>query len=190
MEASSDGSSQQEGQQYQPSNYLPWNVVAGRGNQGQNGQSKGQSGGQGRRPRPMQQGTAQVQVPGSEAAPYDVVVSNTNPSSTEEIIKEVLIHVSKNMSDELKLKDPLEIKEVECLTKPREDGRRIWMKTWRVQVPARFKEHMMRPEAFPSGWTSRRYFPPKAPRKAVPELYPEGLEPPEKRPHLEVQVAS
>ena len=166
----------------------PWNLVAARGHKGQGNQQKDQSGGQGRRQRPVQQGTAQIQVPGSEAAPYDVVISNTNPASTEDIIKDVLIHVSKNMSEDLKLKDPLEIREVECLTKPREDGSRIWMKTWRVQVPAKFKAHMLRAEAYPAGWTSRRYFPPKAPRQAVPGLYPGGSEPPEKRPNLDIQV--
>ena len=141
---------------------------------------------QGRKNRPMQHGTAQVKVAGGEAAPYDVVVGNTNPASTDDIIKDVLIHVSENMEENLKLKEPLHITEVECLTKPRSDGSRIWTKTWRVQVPARFKEHMLRPEAYPAGWTCRRFFPPKAPKPPVPELYPQGG-PPEKRPNLGVQ---
>ena len=85
------------------------------------------------------------------------------------------------MSDETKNDEPLEILEVECLTKPRMDGRRIWTRTWRVQVPNRFREYMQRPDAYPTGWTSRRYFPPKAQKPDVPELYPVGGMPPMKR---------
>ena len=169
-----------------------WSTVAGRNrggrNQGGGNQGVGNNGGgnqagrnQGRRQRPVQQGTAQVKVDGCEAAPYDVVIGNTNPGSTEEIIKRVLVHVSENMAEGLKLKEPLEILEVECLTKPREDGRRIWTRTWRVQVPSKFKDHILRPEAFPAGWTTRRYIPPRAPRPPVPELDPTGTQPPERK---------
>ena len=92
----------------------------------------------------MHHGTSQVKVAGGEAAPYNVVVGNTNPASTKEIIKNVLVHISENMDENMKLQEPLDISEVECLTKPRADGSRIWTKTWRVQVPARFKEYMLR----------------------------------------------
>ena len=61
---------------------------------------------------------------GGEAAPYDVVIGNTHPESTEEIIKDVLKRVSENMPDELKLESPLVINEIECMTKPRPDGSR------------------------------------------------------------------
>ena len=159
----------------------PWSKVVGRG-----GNRNKQ---QGRRERPVQHGTAQVKVAGSEAAPYDVVIGNTNPASTDDIIKSVLTHVADNMEGEFKLKEPLHIMEVECLTKPREDGSRIWTKTWRVQVPARFKDYMLRPEAYPAGWTCRRYFPLRAQRQAVPELYSSGGPPPEKRQNLGSQDA-
>ena len=174
---------------------LPWNLVA-RGNRGYSSRQSqcptqgasqsggGKSSGQGRRQRPVQHGTAQAQLAGSEAAPYNVVIGNTNPASAEDIIKNVLIHVSENMSEDSKLQEPLQISEIECLTKPREDGSRIWTKTWRVQVPAKFKDHMLRSDAYPAGWTCRRYFPPRAPREAVPELYPAGIEPTGKRPNL------
>ena len=59
---------------------------------------------------------------GGEAAPYDVFVGNTHPQSTVEIVKEVLKKVSESMPEEMKLNEPLEILEVECLTKPRTDG--------------------------------------------------------------------
>ena len=158
-----------------------------------NNQQQGQSwtdvvrNNQGRRQRPVQYGTAKVNVAGSEARPYDIVVGNTNPASTEEIIREVLTEVAKGATGDHRLEEPLQILEVECLTKPREDGSRIWTKTWRVQVPNKFREHMLRPESYPAGWTSRRYFPPRHQRPAVPDLYPTGgahSQPPGKRPNL------
>ena len=78
--------------------------------------------------RPVQHGTAKVDVAGGEAAPYDVVIGNTNPGSTKDIISEVLKKVSQQVPEDMKLQDPLEILEVECLTKAREDGRRVWVK--------------------------------------------------------------
>ena len=83
-----------------------------------------------RRRKPVQYGTSQVKVTGGEAAPYDVFVGNTHPQSTMEIVKEVLIKVAESMPEEMKLNEPLEIIEVECLTKPRTDGRPIWNKNW------------------------------------------------------------
>ena len=65
---------------------------------------------------------------GGEAAPYDVFVGNTHPDTTENIIKEVLAQVSLKMPEEMKLEKPLQILEVECLTKPRTDGGKIWTK--------------------------------------------------------------
>ena len=67
-------------------------------------------------------------------------------------IKDVLKKVAEGPPEELKLDSPLEILEVECLTKPRDDGSRIWTKTWRVQVPNKFRHHMMSPEAYPAGF--------------------------------------
>ena len=155
--------------------------------QGQ-GQGQGQQGGwndvvRGR--RKVQYGTSQVRVAGGEAAPYDVFVGNTHPGSTDDIIKEVLVKVSENMSEEFKLTEPLEILEVECLTKPRTDGRPSWTRNWRVRVPNRFRQHMLRPEAYPTGWSSRRYFPARAARPPVAPLYPEQQQPDRKRPNLD-----
>ena len=140
---------------------------------------------QGRRPRTVQYGTAKVDMAGGEAAPYDIVVRNTNPASTDEIIKEVLKKVALGMAEDLKPEGVLEILEIECLTKPRmdESGRikRMWTKTWRVQVPNKFRQHMLRPEAYPAGWTTRKYFPARDKRPAVPGLDPTEEQPPEKR---------
>ena len=157
----------------QPPKETPWSQVLGRN--------------QGRKQRPVQYGTAKVNMAGGEARPFDVVVGNTNPGSTEEIIENVLKNVAQGMAEGMKLDAPLEILEVECLTKPREDGRRIWTKTFRIQVPNKFKDHMMRPEAYPNGWTTRKYFPPRAPRAPrppVPELHPAGPQPPVKKANL------
>ena len=132
---------------------LPWSQVLGRrhgGNQGRQRdrqrdtqqdrqQDRQQARPQGRKPRPVQYGTAKVSVTGAETRPYDVAIGNTNPGSTEEIIKGVLMEIAENMPEENKLEEPLQILEVECLTKPRTDGSRIWTRTWRVQVPNKFK---------------------------------------------------
>ena len=89
------------------------------------------------------------------------------------------------MKGENKPEEPLNILEIECLTKPRTDGSRIWSRTWRVQVPNKFREYMQCPESYPDGWTTRKYFPPRQQRPSVPALYPgSGAEPPEKRPNL------
>ena len=106
-----------------------WSTVAGRNLE--------------RRQRPVQYGTAKVPVTArGEAAPYFIVVGNTHPQSTEEIIKDVLKNISEGMTGDNNLGEPLEILEVECLTKPRIDGRRIWSRTWRIQVPNRFRDYL------------------------------------------------
>ena len=146
-----------------------WNqVVAGRG-----------------RRIPVQYGTSNVKVAGGEAAPYDVFVGNTHPDTTDDIVKKVLVQVSEKMSEEMKLEEPLEILEVECLTKPRNDGSKIWTRNWRVRVSNRFRAHMLRPEAYPVGWSSRRYFPARAARTPAAPLDPMQQQPPApKRPNF------
>ena len=86
-----------------------------------------------------------------------------------------------NKSEELKLTEPLEILEVQCLTKPRDDGSKIWSRNWRVRVANKFRGHVLRPEAYPVGWSSRRYFPARAPRPPVAPLDPvqQQQQPPE-----------
>ena len=111
-------------------------------------------------------------------------VGNTHPETTDDIVKKVLIQVSENMDDEMKPPEPLDIIEVECLTKPREDGSRIWAKNWRVRVANKFRSHMLRPEAYPVGWSSRRYFPARSARPPVAPLDPAQHHPAPKRPNL------
>ena len=84
---------QQEDQQNQQGQERPWSTVLKNG----------------RRQRPVQYGTSKVNVAGGEARPYDVVIGNTHPGSTEEIIKDVLQKVAQQMPDEVKLEEPLEI---------------------------------------------------------------------------------
>ena len=88
------------------------------------------------------------------------------------------------MPEDMKVAEPLEILEVQCLTKPRSDGSRIWTKNWRVRVSNKFRVHMLRPEAYPAGWSSRRYFPARAARPVVPPLHPVDQVPAQKRPNL------
>jgi hypothetical protein len=79
------------------------------------------------RRKKVQYGTRKLRVTGGDAAPYDVFVGNTHPDSTEENIKDVLKKVSESLTDDLKLAEPLEILLVECLTKARDDGRKLWV---------------------------------------------------------------
>ena len=122
-------------------------------------------------PRPVQYGTAKVSFggEGGEAAPYEVFIGNTHPASTEKIIEDVLKDCARQIEGEHALTEDLNILEVECLTKTREDGKPPHTKMWRVKVPNRFREHMKRPESFPQGWSNRRYFPA---RPKVPALHP------------------
>ena len=103
--------------------------------------------------------------------PREVFIGNTNPASTEAIIMEVIKECAKTMPEDMKLTEELQILEVACLTKNR-DGTPIRTKSWRIKVPHKFRDHMMRPQSIPMGWSSRRYFPPRAPRAGVPPLNP------------------
>ena len=170
VKRSSDESNQGNQQQGQEL----WKDVVGRKDKRENNNKR-------RAPRPSQQGTAKIGDMAAEAAPFNVVIGNTNPASTENIIKDVLMKVYTQCPVELKHEAPLQILEVECLTKPREDGRRIWSKTWRVQVPCKFRDYIQKPEAIPAGWTSRKYFPPRDPRPPVPNLDPTNGMPPAKK---------
>ena len=125
-----------------------------------------------RRPRKVQYGKSSVTVTGGEAAPYEVFIGNTNPASTKAIIEEVLKECANSMPVGMELDEEFRILDIECLTKSRDDGYPIRTKSWKVKVPHKFRDHMMRPEAYPLGWSSRRYFPPRAPRPAVPPLNP------------------
>ena len=134
---------------------------------------------QGRKQRPVQYGVAKVNVAGGEAAPYDVVIGNTNPGSTKEIISEVLQKVALQVIEELKPQEPLQILEVECLTKPREDGRKVWVKTWRYQTSLKSTWREQKPYQQAGQLENRAARPP------VPGLDPTVVEPPGKRVNVE-----
>ena len=118
---------------------------------------------------------------GGEAAPYEVFIGNTNPGSTEEIIKNVLIQCSEKVPENLKLPEPLQVLEVTCFTKPSTDGTPLRTKCWKIKVPNKFREHMMRHQAFPMGWSHRRFFP-KSNKSKGSDVPP--LDPLQKRPNL------
>jgi len=122
-------------------------------------------------PRKVQYGTGQVTAGGvsGEAAPYEVWIGNTHPASTKDIIQEVLVECGRRMEGG-GLEEELTILEVECLTKPRDDGKEPYTKQWRVKVPNRFREHMKKPAAYQVGWSSRRFFPARSSRPKVAEL--------------------
>ena len=139
-----------------------------------------QQGGNQRR-RKVNYGTSGVMVAGGEAAPYEVFIGNTNPGSTETIIKDVLLQCSESVPEEMKLQEPLQVLEVVCLTRPSTDGTPLRTKCWKVVVPNKFREHMMRHEAFPMGWSHRRFFP-KSNKPRAPSVPP--LDPVQKRANL------
>ena len=121
---------------------------------------------------------------GGEAAPYEIFICNTNPASTPEIIEDVLKKCADQLPAELKLSESLQVLQVQCLSKPNDNGEPLRTRCWKVQVPNKFREHMLRDEAYPFGWSHRRYFPkqnqPK--QKDVPPLDPTAA----KRPHLSI----
>ena len=129
-----------------------------------------------RRRNPATQGSSKVSLKIAEAGhelfpPYDIYIANTHPDSTAEIIEEVLTEIAANMPEGMKLNEELKIAETECQTKER-PGVKLYSKSWRVRVEAKFKEHICRPEAIPAGWTSRKFYPKREPRQPPVPLHP------------------
>ena len=58
-----------------------------------------------------------------------------------------------------------------CLTRPHENGDPLRTKCWKVTVANKFREHMLKDESYPYGWSHRRYFPKKN-QNSVPPLDP------------------
>ena len=132
----------------------------------------------------MNYGKANVGLAGSEAALYEVFVGNTHPDSTKEKIAEVLIKCAEQFTGDEKLQKPLDILSVTCLTRPNPDGEPLRTKCWKVQVANKFREHLLKDEAYPYGWSHRRYFP-KRIQHQVPAVDPEP-----KRQHLQADDVS
>ena len=94
----------------------------------------------------------------SEAvAPYEIFIANTHPESTPDLIKEILAECS----DADSTRDtPLEIIDVKCMTNLEkiQNPRTL---CWKVIVPHREREYMIKDEYYPEGWAHRRFFPPR-----------------------------
>ena len=109
---------------------------------------------------------------------------NTITDSTKEKIAEVLIKCAEQLPEDEKLPEPLQILNVTCLTRPNPNGEALRTKCWKVQVANKLREYMLKDEAYPYGWSHRRYFP-KRTQHNVPLLDPVS-----KRQHLQAQVAA
>ena len=124
-----------------------------------------------RRHRQGVQGTSKVVIKEAAAiAPVEFHIGNTHVDSDGDTVKRVLKLVANALPAEMALDGELEVEVVECLTKEKE-GYKPWCKNWRVRVPQKHKQHMMRPEALPEGWTSRRFYPARAPRPPPPPAH-------------------
>ena len=78
---------------------------------------------------------------------------------SEKDVADTLREASEHVPDDMKLDTKLEIIEIKDLTKVRDDNSKPWCRNWMVRVPHEFRDYMLRPEALPTGWTSRKYFP-------------------------------
>ena len=122
----------------------------------------------------VQKGNSKVTItPGENAIlPFDVYIGNTHPKSNSEVIVKYLNECFEIASSEIKPEGPFEIMKIECCTKPRDDGKEPWCLNWRVTLDHRFSDYILKPDAIPVGWTSRRYYPPRAKRPPPAELHP------------------
>ena len=119
------------------------------------------------RKRSINYGKAKVTSGKSDVAvaPFEVFIANTHPSSTPDLIKEILIECA-DLNEARK--SPLEVLNIKCMAnKERFPIPRTLC--WKVTVPHRERDHMMKDESYPEGWGHRRFFPPKDP---VPALKP------------------
>ena len=125
----------------------------------------------------VQQGNSKVSIAEGEnvVLPFEVYIGNTHPKSNPEIITKYLKECFDIVPSEKKPVGSLDIMNIECCTKPRDDGKEPWCLNWRVTVDQKFREYMLSPDAIPLGWTSRRYFPPRAKRPPPAELHPSKI---------------
>ena len=107
----------------------------------------------GRKPRARQQavtGTASLAEFNDLAGPEQFWIGNTRSTTNEAKIIEVLQKCAQNLSVE-----GFTVEGAHCLTK--EDNPRT--KSWKVSVPARFKELTANPAMYPQGWSHRAFHP-------------------------------
>ena len=111
---------------------------------------------QGRRPRKTNYGKSTFSMAGAEAAPIEIFIGNTNPHATPDIIKEVLVKYAENLPD----KPALNVIEVKCLNNLEIDPNPR-SRCWKVSVAYAQKDLMENDELYPSGWSHRKFFPPR-----------------------------
>ena len=105
----------------------------------------------GRKPRPrakVVEGTAVLAEFDDLAGPEQFWIGNTRPTTDSEKVKEVL----KKCADNLSVKD-FKVDNVHSLTKEQDP----WSRSWKVSVPAQFKELMSNPAMYPRGWSHRPF---------------------------------
>ena len=134
-----------------------WNEVVRRNNKGK------------QKPKTIQ-GNNRMTVAAGAVRPVDFWIGGTDPRSTPELIKDILIKVARSMPAGMELGCELEIEKVTLLTKPGEGNTRFYSKSWQVTVPEKFREHMMRAESIPAGWHTRRFYPPRQKRAPLNPL--------------------
>ena len=129
----------------------------------------------GKRPKPkVNQGKSKVTIAGSDNAilPFEAYIGNTHPKSKPEIIEKYLRECFDNAPSDIKPEGSFEVIKIECCTKPRDDGKEPWCLNWRVTIDQKFRDYILNPDAIPVGWTSRRYYPPRAKRPPAADLHP------------------
>ena len=98
-------------------------------------------------------------------APLEVFIANTHPQSTEDIVKNILTECAD--ADKSRT-NKLDILEVKCMTNLERFPHQRTL-YWKVVVPHREREYMLKDESYPTGRAHRRFFPP---RQSVPLLIP------------------
>ena len=108
--------------------------------------------------------TADLSEFGDLAGPVQFWIGNTAVQTTKETVEGALRKCAENVGQ-----SEFSVSDIYCLTKT--DNPR--MKTWKVTVSARWKEHMMMGEMYPPGWDHRVWE--RRERKEKPDRPPVGL---------------
>ena len=108
--------------------------------------------------KPPTRGTSKVELTKSVVAPFDLFIANTDVMCEANDIKEALKKVAEQAPEDIRPDEQFEVIDAELMTKEIE-GIRMRRKSWRVRVAWKYREYILKPDALPCGWTSRRYFP-------------------------------
>ena len=93
-------------------------------------------------------GSASVEEFADLAGPIEIWVGNTRPETDEDKVEQVLMLTASKIGI-----TGFKVEKVVKLTKQDQPRTR----SWKVVVPARLKEDMMKPEMYPPGWTFREF---------------------------------